>query len=157
MRSRPPGLPMRTSRAPTAAWLTCGGRTVEVSQAGRHVAGGEASRNGCRFSPERRRVFQPDQSWRHGDEASPCRHPGVALPPLPWSERSDIAVRAFKRPAGERCLVIWGTLCTLYNVAPQPSKLGRLVRVGMLPPCHLHLQNGSPCQAIGRRMSGNLG
>ena len=73
---------------------------MEVSQAGRHVAGGEASRNGCRFSPERRRVFQPDQSWRHGDEASPCRHPGVALPPLPWSERSDIAVRSLQDAIG---------------------------------------------------------
>ena len=49
MSSRPPGWPMRSSRSPTAAWTTCGRRSVEVSQACRHVAGGEASEPLCTF------------------------------------------------------------------------------------------------------------
>ena len=96
MSSRPPGWPMRSSTSPTAAWTTCGRRTVEVSQACRHVAGGEAAQPPCTFSPERRGVFQPLFRWRHGDEASPCRHPGGTMPPLPWSERRYMAVRSLQ-------------------------------------------------------------
>ena len=40
-------LPMRSSRSPTAAWMTCGQRTVEVSQACRHVAGAAAAEPAC--------------------------------------------------------------------------------------------------------------
>ena len=83
----------------------CGRRAVEVSQACRHVAGGEAAQPpSCTFSPERRGVFQPDQSWPHGDGASPCGHPGGTMPPLPWSERRYIAVRSLQEAIGRKMI-----------------------------------------------------
>ena len=59
MSSRPPGWPMRSSRSPTAAWTTCGRRTVEVSQAGRHVAGAATAEPVGPFTCARVRVFNP--------------------------------------------------------------------------------------------------
>ena len=57
-----------------------------------------------RFSPERRRVLLPFFRWRHGDEASPCRHPGGALPPLPWSERSRTNLRRHLLAIGRKMI-----------------------------------------------------
>ena len=41
--------PRRSSRSATVAWTACGRRTGEVSQACRHVAGGEAADPPCTF------------------------------------------------------------------------------------------------------------
>ena len=47
-------LPKRSSRSATAAWTTCGRRTVEVGEACRHVAGAAAAEPVCTCRPSRR-------------------------------------------------------------------------------------------------------
>ena len=122
MSSRPPGWPMRSSRSATAAGTTCGRRAVEAGQACRHVAGGEAAQPPCTFSPERRGVFQPSFRWRHGDEASPCRHPGGTMPPLPWSERRYIAVRSLQEAIGRKMIGNLGDGSPVLALIPLPSR-----------------------------------
>ena len=54
MGPRPSEWPMRSRRSPTAAWVACGRRTVEVSQACRHVSGAATAEPLCTCRPSRR-------------------------------------------------------------------------------------------------------
>ena len=59
MSSRPSGWPRRSTRSATAAGTTCGRRTVEVSQAGRHVAGAATAKPLIPATCEREEIFHP--------------------------------------------------------------------------------------------------
>ena len=64
MSSRPSGWPMRSNGSPTAAETTCGRRAEEVSQACRHVAGGEASEPQCTFLKNGEEFFNRTKAGR---------------------------------------------------------------------------------------------
>ena len=59
MSSRPSGWPMRSNGSPTAAETTCGRRAEEVSQACRHVAGGESPPPPIPANGQRQELFNP--------------------------------------------------------------------------------------------------
>ena len=97
-------LPMRSSRSPTAAWTTCGRRTVEVSQAGRHVAGAATAEPVGPFTCARGwrvRVFNP---LLDGGMEIERLHAPVQVAPwhtLMGAVRRSRRGEAFKTPSGD--------------------------------------------------------
>ena len=94
-------LPKRSSRSPTAAWMTCGRRTVEVSQACRHVAGAAAAEPACTLEADDEvRCFC---DLRYG-MAMRCLHAITKVAPCHSFHGARKGTRrgeAFKKPSGE--------------------------------------------------------
>ena len=94
-------LPKRSSRSATAAWTTCGRRTVEVSQACRHVAGAAAAEPVGPFTCARGEVFNP---LLDGGMEIERLHAAVQVAPwhtLMGAVRRSRRGEAFKTPSGE--------------------------------------------------------
>ena len=136
MSSRPPGWPMRSSRSPTAAWTTCGRRTVEVSQACRHVAGGEAAEPVCTCRPSRR--FRLHLRFDVCMEMG-CLHAQPERRLLaPSMERGKVHSEEtpWKRPSGENHDGKLGTLARSYRQSALFFVWSRSSLLFERAPCH---------------------
>ena len=101
MGPRPSEWPMRSRRSPTAAWTACGRRTVEVSQACRHVSGAATAKPVGPFTCARVRVFNP---LLDGGMEIERLHAPVQVAPwhtLMGAVRRSRRGEAFKTPSGE--------------------------------------------------------
>ena len=101
MGPRPSEWPMRSRRSPTAAWMACGRRTVEVSQACRHVSGAATAKPVGPFTCARVRVFNP---LLDGGMEIERLHAAVQVAPwhtLMGAVRRSRRGEAFKTPSGE--------------------------------------------------------